>query len=498
MADKSSSQHVIFLQVFSVLFSLLFFFSAALAYAALPPEKANGVYFPSGSLSGRRFDAILHYMQAAHLNLAVLHAKDPEGRLFWLSEEDTAVRMQASSGDTLRSAIIKLKNNGIWTAAKLDVFQDSLLVHNFPELGVKDAVTGELWEDHKGLHWANPYDKRVWDYNLSLCAELIKLGIDEIQFDYIRFPSDGDMTRIMYPNTMKNTSREECIGKFLEYAKTRLKPDGIIISVDLFGLIAWKTEDFGVGQVLEKIAPHCDVICPMLYPSHFPENFLNMDDPGRYPYKIMKQSLAEMKLRTDKMIRPWIQGFWYTPQEIQAQFDGVEENEISSWTVWHPSGRYLDTFTALELQEGTKFPPPVFYPELDSLRTRDDLIFSGRNRVINHTSYRKGYSILSLDTTVPGKTNDFASILQVVSTLDESITDRILDVRDLAYNTLTGSYAKAIFLAELIQQDLAVDPRRMQPFPIYVDWEGDCIFSRSIPPPRLESYLSVSMGKQSR
>lgn len=498
MTGKSFIRSIIYHCVAPVFLSLLIFFSAVWSYAELPVEKVNGVYFPSGCLSGRRFDAILHYMQAAKLNLAVLHAKDPEGRIFWRSEEDTAVRMQASSADVLRTAVAVLKNNNIWTAAKLDVFQDSLLVENNPELGVKDTETGELWEDHKGLHWANPYDKRVWEYNLALCEELIKLGVDEIQFDYIRFPSDGDMTRIEYPIRMENTSREECIGKFLEYANSRLKPDGVTISVDLFGLIAWKTKDFGVGQVLEKIAPHCDVICPMLYPSHFPENFLNMDDPGRYPFKIMQQSLAEMKLRTDKTIRPWIQGFWYSPEEILAQLAGVEKNGISGWTVWNPSGRYLDTFSALEIQAGTKFPEPVFYPGLEELRNRNDLVLPGGSRIVNHTCYSDGYSILSLDSSALGLTNDYATILQVVATLDESIIDCILNARDLTFNNLTGRYAKALHITDLIKQDLDIDTRRMQPYPIYIDWDGDCIFSRTIPPPRLALYLSVSMGKQSR
>lgn len=498
MTGKILIRSYIFLLAILIFILPVYFSAPPLNAASRAPEKVNGVYFPSSCLSGRRFDAILHYMQAAGLNLAVLHAKDPEGRIFWQSKDETAVRMQASTGDTLRNAVAELQKKAIWTAAKLDMFQDCLLVDNFPELGVADAVTGELWEDHKGLHWANPYDKRVWDYNLALCEELIALGVDEIQFDYIRFPSDGDMTRIHYPLTLENTSREECIGKFLEYANSRLKPAGITISVDLFGLIAWKTQDFGVGQVLEKIAPHCDVICPMLYPSHFPENFLNMEDPGRYPFKIMQQSLAEMKLRTGKTIRPWIQGFWYTPEEIIAQLDGVDNNGITDWTVWHPSGRYLDTFTALEIRTGAEFTPPVFYPGLDELRSREDQVLSGSNRVVNHTCYEKGYSILSLDTAAAGESNDYATILQVVSTLNESIIDRILDTRDLAFNILTARYTKALYLSELIQQDLGIDPRRMHPYPIYIDWEGDCIFSRTIPPPRLESYLNVSQGNQAR
>ena len=111
-----------------------------------------------------------------------------------------------------------------------------------------------------------------------------------------------------------------------------------------------------MGQVLGQIAPHVDVLCPMLYPSHFPKNFLSLKNPGQYPYKIYKLSLDEMTKRTDKPIRPWIQGFWYTPEEINAQLQGVVDSGTQSWTVWSPSGRYAKTFNALEIRSKTHFP----------------------------------------------------------------------------------------------------------------------------------------------
>jgi hypothetical protein len=240
----------------------------------------RGVYLPAACLSGRSFEAIVHYMEAAGLDLAVLHAKDPLGRLFWKSENPIAQGMGASSGRTpIETAVPLLRQKGIWTAAKVDVFQDSLLVKHFPEFGVMDSETGELWADFKGLHWANPYDRRVWEYTVDLCLELIDLGVDEIQFDYVRFPSDGNMSTLEYPVVLEDTSPEECIGKFLAYANSRLKPTGAALSVDLFGMTAWRTDDFGVGQVLEQIVPHVDVICPMFYPSHFPKNFLSGTHP---------------------------------------------------------------------------------------------------------------------------------------------------------------------------------------------------------------------------
>ena len=464
------------------------------AHSSTSPEKLTGVYFPSGCLYGRSFQGIVHYMKVSGLNLAVLHAKDPLGRLFWKSNNSTARAIDASAPNaSLENAISTLKQKGIWTAAKLDVFQDSLLVTNFPEMGVMDSETGKLWADHKGLHWANPYDIRVWDYTIALCRELIALGVDEIQFDYLRFPSDGDMATIEYPIVIEGISKDECIGKFLAFANSKLKPTGVTISVDLFGMTAWKTKDFGVGQVLEQIAPHVDVICPMFYPSHFPENFLNLENPGQYPHRIMKSSLQQMKKRTDKEIRPWIQGFWYTPEEIDAQLQGVAECEGQDWTVWNPSGRYAETFNALAAKTGTTFPEPEFYPPLEDLKDRIDLIMPGRAKIINHTCYREGYSILSLDDSVIDEKHKYTTISGVMSTLDESIIDRILTNRQLDFNRWTSLRTKVMHLTTLIIQDLDIDPFRMNPSPIYIDWDAGCIFTKSIPPDRLELYLSRNL-----
>jgi hypothetical protein len=439
------------------------------------PEKLTGVYFPSGCLYGRSFQGIVHYMEVSGLNLAVLHAKDPLGRLFWKSENSIAKNMEASAPNaSLKSAISILKQKGIWTAAKLDVFQDSLLVTHFPEMGVKDSETWELWADHKGLHWANPYDIRVWDYTIALCLELVEIGIDEIQFDYIRFPSDGDMSTIEYPIVIEGISKEECIGKFLAYANSKLKPTGVTLSADLFGMTAWKTKDFGVGQVLEQVAPHVDVI-----------------------------SLQEMKKRTDKEIRPWIQGFWYTPEEIDAQLQGVTKSDIQTWTVWNPSGRYAETFDALSARLGTPFPKPQFYPPLEELKDRNNLILPGQTKIINHTCYYEGYSILSLDDSVVGEKHKFSTISGVISTLDEGIIDQILTARKLDFNLWTSRRltarkldfnlwtsrrTKIMHITNLIIQDLDIDPQRMRPSPIYIEWGSDCVFTKSIPQDRLALY----------
>lgn len=459
----------------------------------------KGVYFPSNMLAGRRFEGLLHYMEAAGMNLAVLHAKDPRGRLFWKSKNTTAAEIGAiASRVPLAAAVARLKSRGIHTAAKLDVFQDSRLVQAHPEYAVRDSETGEPWSDRKGLHWANPHDRRVWDYNIELCLELIGIGVDEIQFDYTRFPSDGDLSRLEYPVVQTGIPPSECIGGFLAYANSRLKPTGAMISIDVFGMTAWKTGDFGVGQVLENIAPHVDVICPMLYPSHFPENFLNLEFPGRFPYRIMFLSMMEIKKRTGRPVRPWVQGFWYTPDEIIAQLKGISDAETHSWTVWSPTGRYMSTFAALEKHLGIEIAPPEFYPPLDELKLAENRVQAGQSRLVNFTDYSGGFSILSLDEKIEGVPNLHGTLIDVAATLDEGIVDEILTRRDLDFNAFTSPYGKAVKIAELIQEDLDADPRRMRPAPIFVDWEGACVFTLSIPPDKLDSYRAVQVQSPCR
>jgi len=204
----------------------------------------------------------------------------------------------------------------------------------------------------------------------------------------------------------------------------------------------------------------------------------------------MKSSLQEMKKRTDKEIRPWIQGFWYRSEEIDAQLQGVSECDIQDWTVWNPSGRYAETFNALSTRLGTPFPKPQFYLPLEDLKDRDNLILPGQTKIINHTCYQKGYSILSLDDSIIGEKHKFSTISGVISTLDEGIIDQILTARKLNFNLWTSSRTKILHITNLVIQDLDIDPQRMSPYPIYLEWDGDCVFTKSIPQDRLELYLS--------
>jgi hypothetical protein len=359
-------------------------------------------------------------------------------------------------------------------------------------MGILDTATGSQWVDKKGLGWTDPYNQKVWEYNIALARELAELGFDEIQFDYIRFPSDGDLSNISYPSKPGHLSRIECIGKFLESAYRTLHPLGVTISVDVFGMVAWKTVDFGVGQSIESIAPHVDVICPMLYPSHFSPGFLGQQNPGDNPLEIMELSLKRIQNRTDKTIRPWIQGFWYSPAEINAQLNGLANAKTASWSVWNPSGNYSPTYAALAARLNQTFAEPQFYPSITEIEQRDQHIILGRARVVNLTNYKQGYSIISLEA--PGNKNRpaYATLIQVMETLDEGIMDKILATRQIPFTRRTGKYSKKLQIAELLCRDLQIDPHGLRPKPIYINWQNGCRFSRTIPHQPLIDYQTAS------
>jgi hypothetical protein len=459
--------------------------------AALP-DQVKAVYLPPHCFTERKVSEIIHYARLTGLNAAVLHVKDPHGWIRWKSKNQLAQNMGAvASNGLVEPTLRRLKNQGFWCIAKLDVFVDHRLIYNNPYMGILDIRTGGPWQDNNGLYWANPFNRSVWEYNIALCRELIELGFDEIQFDYIRFPSDGDLSMMNYPIKSENLTKTECIGKFLETAYRELKPTGITLSVDLFGLVAWKTDDFGVGQKIEAIAPNVDVICPMFYPSHFPKGFLGRQNPAESPFEIMELSMKRMQKRTAKKIRPWIQGFWYKPEDINAQIDGLSQAQTGSWSVWNPSGNYSTTYAAIAKRLNKELPQPQFYPSVAEICQNDERVIPGQSRIVNLTDYRQGYTIISLEESARGAANSYSTLIQVLETLDEGIMDKILAAREIRFSRMTGKYRKKLHLADLLCGDLQIDPRVLRPKPIYIDWQNDCRFTKSIPGNRLNKYRTA-------
>ena len=229
------------------------------------------------------------------------------------------------------------------------MFQDPYLAEHRPDIALA-SVNGGLWRDRKGLAWVDPTEQLVWKYNLDLAEAAVGLGFDEINFDYIRFPSDGDVSKIIYADLDKVGGKNSVMGRFYRYVDFRMRFLPALTSADVFGMVLWRTDGLNIGQRLQDAAPHFDYIAPMVYPSHYPTGFEGYDNPAEHPYEIVYKSLvrAGKGLKDGRAeLRPWIQDFDlgadYTPQMIRQEIQASYDAGANSWCVWNASNRYTAT-----------------------------------------------------------------------------------------------------------------------------------------------------------
>jgi hypothetical protein len=222
-------------------------------------------------------------------------------------------------------------------------FEDPVLATGRPELAIKNP-NGSVWRNQAGLGWTNPYDKRVWDYNVSIAEVAARAGFDEIQFDYVRFPTDGDVDSIVYPGKT-TTPPGWVIAEFVHYATKRLRPLGVRVSTDLFGLAA--TRDLGIGQVPRRLAKYVDAVYPMVYPSHFGPGEYGLEEPNDAPGATVEWSLSDFRQELKKgkaELIPWLQDFsygrTYKLADVRAQIEAARLMGARGYLLWNPLGIY--------------------------------------------------------------------------------------------------------------------------------------------------------------
>jgi hypothetical protein len=222
-------------------------------------------------------------------------------------------------------------------------FEDPRLSAGAPELAIRRA-DGSRWLNNAGLGWTNPYDTRVWRYNVAIAEAAARAGFDEIQFDYVRFPSDGDVSQIRYPGKHAQPMAWT-IPMFVRYASHRLRPLGVRVSVDVFGLSA--TRNLGIGQFPRRIAPFVDAIYPMVYPSHYAAGEYNIDDPNGRPGTTVAYSLRDFRRAVagrKAVLIPWLQDFslgrTYTLADVQDEIQSARLEHVKGFMLWNPSGVY--------------------------------------------------------------------------------------------------------------------------------------------------------------
>jgi hypothetical protein len=310
-----------------------------------PPLEIRGVHVtaPLASIPGK-LDA---YLDLRGLNTIQLDVKDENGDVGFLpSSVPLARRIGAAKPYYRARAVAQLaRKRGVYLIGRIVCFEDPILSVKRPELAIHRR-DGSLWRNHAGLGWTNPYDKRVWDYLVDLGEAAARAGFDEIQFDYVRFPTDGDVEDLAFP-VQTDTPMAWVIPQFVQYASKRLKKLGVRVSVDVFGLAA--TRDLGIGQRPKRLARYVDAVYPMVYPSHYGSGEYGLPDPNASPRQTVAASLRHFRreLAGSKAdLVPWLQDFSYgrayTLADVQAQIDAAAAADTRGFLLWNAGGVYTD------------------------------------------------------------------------------------------------------------------------------------------------------------
>ena len=314
-------------------------------------SKVRALYLNrhTASPSTSRFKRALRIIEETPMNALVIDMKNAKGDLTYHSDFPEAKRARASRFATIRNIrayVRNLKSRGIYLIARIAVFKDKRQARTYPSRAVH-TPGGGVWRDRHGEMWVDPFDAKARKYTLEIAREVARLGFDEINFDYIRFPARKGLR---YDRADTQANRVAAIDSFLQEAKNRLHSLGVKVSVDLFGYVLWNRTDTHIGQILERMAPHVDYICPMLYPSGFRRGSVTFSNPAAHPYDIVRISLQKGIARgvAPSKFRPWLQAFrdyafsrhQYREHEIGAQIRAAEKLGASGWLLWNPSSRF--------------------------------------------------------------------------------------------------------------------------------------------------------------
>ena len=247
---------------------------------------------------------------------------------------------------------------GLHAIARIAMFRDEHLVTTHPELAVRSKRTGEAWRENGKLVWTDPSRQEVQDYDLALASAAAEAGADEIQFDYVRFPAEGDQkdASFSFQKRHPDWQRSDVIADFLSRAYGVLHPKGVLVSLDVFGVMAWQrpVDLAHTGQDIVRMAKYCDVLSPMIYPSHF----FGMDGyerPGDAPEHFIAESMDRFEAITrgsGTVIRPWLQAFaWrtktYSPKYIEVQVLTAKEKGGVGFLFWNANNNYAKPFQAM-------------------------------------------------------------------------------------------------------------------------------------------------------
>ncbi|MBP6881868.1 MAG: hypothetical protein KBB78_01780 [Candidatus Pacebacteria bacterium] len=360
------------------------------------PEQVKAIYMTSCVAGTTDFrQRLVKFAQETEVNSMVIDIKDYSGTISFPPQSDAwkPAWANARCGTADMGALVQmLHDNNVYTIARVTVFQDPFYAPKHPAQAVQRSDRQTVWTDHKGLSFVDVASKEYWDHIIELSTEAYNLGFDEINFDYVRYPSDGNMADVYFPQSMAGEyggDKQANLEAFFRYLNEKLDEESRFAkyrhentgrasstpytSADLFGMTTTNYDDLSIGQVQDRTAPYFDFVAPMVYPSHYPKSFLGLGNPNDYPYKVvyhaMKTGVDRMKSPTTPMqgflhervgtstptlykkptydgdrFRTWIQDFDYggdyDAADVRAQIQASYDAGVKSWMVWAPSNIY--------------------------------------------------------------------------------------------------------------------------------------------------------------
>ncbi len=315
------------------------------------PDPLKAVYMTSWAAGNAKFrKELFDLVDNTEINAVVIDVKDYSGRISFHVDDPMLKKIGAEENriSDIKEFIGKLHEKNVYVIARISSFQDSFLINIHPEWAVK-TKSSDIWKDYKSVKWLDPGATPVWDYLVAIGKQSYEYGFDELNFDYIRYPSDGNMKDLAY-SWSDGRTRREVMKSFYMYLSEQFTDMNIPLSADLFGLTTSSEDDLGIGQYMEDALPYFDYISPMVYPSHFGTGYIGLKKPAEHPYEVIKYAMekaserATLATSSPSKLRPWLQAFSlgtvYTPAMVRAQIQATYDVGLTSWMLWHAGSVY--------------------------------------------------------------------------------------------------------------------------------------------------------------
>jgi hypothetical protein len=300
--------------------------------AVLEPFVVKGMRVsPAAAGDPERYGQILEMAKNSVVNTLVFDTKNEKGAVRYESKVPGAAMLIVYNAP---SVLAQAKEQGLYTITRIVAFQDAPRARNFPETAIRD-LNGDIWVDAAGQAWVDPTNPEAWEYPIALGVEACQLGFDEIQYDYVRFPTDGDIENIAWSQPIDEELRVATIDAFLTKAAETIHQAGCVVSADIFGIVMSTTNDQGIGQRVTDLSGAADAISPMIYPSHYASGWRNLDQPNDHPGIVVSDALGTgvPKATGGALIRPWLQAFAHTPEQVRESIDAAEAMGLG-WMLW--------------------------------------------------------------------------------------------------------------------------------------------------------------------